>query len=84
MSAPRKTRAKARARKAVIPAEAVTDTLAAISLVEVTKHSLQGQEIGAPEQVVLEQALKKLWAVHDLLIEVAPDDDEDDDEGGDL
>lgn len=82
MSAARKTktRAKARARKAIIPATTITDIVAAISLVEVTMRSLETQESGAPEQVVLEQALKKLWAVHDLLIEVATDDDD----GGDL
>lgn len=60
-----KTRAKARkAPKAVIPAAIVTDTVAAISLLEVTMRSLQAQEIGTCEQEVLKLALKTLWKVH--------------------
>jgi len=88
MSRPKKEpQAKtSQASKAVIQAATVNDTIAAISLVEVAINSLEMQDIGSPEQEVLKLAITKLWALHDILIEVevVADDDDDDDDAGDL
>lgn len=51
-----------------------------IALVECAKRSLSEQEIGAPEQVALEQALKAFWRVHDGLDELPGADEEDDED----
>lgn len=60
----------------------ITDTVEAISLIECAQRSLSDQEVGAPEQIVLERARKALWRLHDDLDELprAADDEEDDKE----
>lgn len=45
----------------------MSDLVAGISLNECARRSLSDQEIGAPEQVTLEQVRKLLWSVHDAL-----------------
>lgn len=46
---------------------ALSECVGAISLIEVTVHSLESQEIASPEQNVLNQALRALWSVHDWI-----------------
>ena len=46
---------------------ALSECVAAISLVDVTVHSLEAQKIAAPEQDVLNRALQVLWSVHDWI-----------------
>ncbi len=48
-------------------ASALSEYVGAISLIEVTVHSLESQEIASPEQNVLNQALRALWSVHDWI-----------------
>lgn len=49
-------------------AESVLDEcIAAISLVDVTVHSLELREIASPEQEVLKRALEVFWFVHDWI-----------------
>ena len=56
----------------------MSDLIAGISLNECARRSLSNQEIGAPEQVALEQARNLLWRVHDALDELCPSDDDED------
>ena len=69
---------------APVSARSILDEcMAATSLIEVTLHSLEQNEIGHPEQEVLKRALKVMWVVHDWIDESNPDlGDEDDDEEG--
>jgi hypothetical protein len=46
---------------------AVRECVDAISLVEVTVHSLESQEIACSEQEVLNRALRALWSLHDWI-----------------
>lgn len=55
----------------------------AICLVEVSRRSLESQEIGHPEQDVLKPALRLLWSVHDWIDESTPDLEDEDDDGED-
>ncbi|MGE3667314.1 MAG: hypothetical protein AB7G51_11935 [Steroidobacteraceae bacterium] len=57
------------------------ECMAATSLVEVTLHSLEQNEIGYPEQEVLKRALKVIWVVHDWIDESSPDLGDEDDDG---
>ena len=59
--------------------------IGAVSLVEVTMHSLESREIGHPEQEVLKRALKVIWFIHDCIDKATsgdPDNESDDEEGG--
>lgn len=46
---------------------ALKQCVGAISLVDVTVHSLESQQIAAPEQEVLTRALQALWSVHNWI-----------------
>jgi hypothetical protein len=46
---------------------ALKECVGAISLVDVTVHSLESQQIAAPEQEVLNRAIRALWSVHDWI-----------------
>ncbi len=46
---------------------ALSECVGAISLVDVTVHSLESQQIACPEQEVLNRALRALWSVHDWI-----------------
>lgn len=46
---------------------ALSECVGAISLVDVTVHSLESQEIACPEQEVLNRAIHALWSVHDWI-----------------
>jgi hypothetical protein len=48
-------------------ASALSECSGAISLVQVTVHSLESQDIACPEQEVLTRAIQALWAVHDWI-----------------
>ncbi len=52
--------------------EVIDDLVASISLIECAQRSLGEQDIGAPEQVTLEQARKLLWSLHDALDGLEP------------
>jgi hypothetical protein len=43
------------------------ECIGAISLIQVTVHSLGSQDIAAPEQEVLKRALQALWSVHNWI-----------------
>lgn len=43
------------------------ECVSATSLIEVTLHSLEAQEIAHPEQEVLKRALKVIWSVYDRI-----------------
>ena len=43
------------------------ECVSATSLIEVTLHSLEAQEIAHPEQEVLKRALKVIWSVYDWI-----------------
>lgn len=58
------------APKLTSPQAALDECVAAISLIEVTTHSLDSQEIASPEQEVLKRALKSIWSVHDWIYEL--------------
>jgi hypothetical protein len=52
-------------------AESVLDEcIAAISLVDVTVHSLESQEVASSEQEVLKRALEAIWLIHDWVDEL--------------
>lgn len=69
---------------ALVSARSILDEcIVATSLVEVTLHSLEGNEIGYPEQEVLKRALKVMWVVHDWIDDSNPDLGDEDDEGDD-
>jgi len=59
-----------RRRSSVGVETAINECIVAISLVEVTWHSLDSQDIASPEQEVLRHALTVMWAIHDLLSEL--------------
>lgn len=46
---------------------ALKQCLGAISLIDVTVHSLESQQIAASEQDVLTRALQALWSVHNWI-----------------
>jgi len=46
---------------------ALNECIGAISLIDVTVHSLDSQQIAAPEQEVLNRAIRALWSVHDWI-----------------
>lgn len=50
---------------------ALKECVGAIYLVDVTRHSLEWQEIPSPEQKVLKRALKATWAVHGWIDDLA-------------
>ncbi len=56
-----------KAKPAADVRKVIENLVAGISLAECVQRSLCEQEIGAPEQVTLEQARKLLWSVHDAL-----------------
>lgn len=69
---------------APVSARSILDEcMAATSLIEVTLHSLEQNEIGHPEQEVLKRALKVMWVVHDWIDESNPDLGDEDDDGED-
>lgn len=51
---------------------ALDECVGSISLIEVTMHSLESQEIASPEQEVLKRALNAIWLVHDWIYELKP------------
>jgi hypothetical protein len=54
---------------------ALQECIGAISLIDVTVHSLESQQIAAPEQEVLNRAIRALWSVHDWIYDRKwPDD----------
>lgn len=66
-----------------MPEASSNECMTATSLVEVTLHSLEQNEIGHPEQEVLKRALKVMWVVHDWIDESNPDLGDEDDGGED-
>jgi hypothetical protein len=52
---------------------ALDECIGAISLVEVSMHSLESQDIASPEQEVLKRALKAIWFVYDWIYDLTPD-----------
>jgi hypothetical protein len=42
--------------------------------VEVTQRSLEADDLAHPEQEVLKRALKSIWAVHDWIDALPPDE----------
>lgn len=64
---PPKASARPKSSRQVGAENILDECIAAISLVDVTVHSLELREIACSEQEVLKRALEAIWLVHDWI-----------------